>query len=536
MKNISLYEIKNILDDLVDDSITSYNQFPKSEEMLNLDKAVNRFIQAVSNKEKILIIHDSDVDGLGTYLLSYYFFMRFNYENLEVIITDRTEGYGFISKHIHDRKDNLPNLIITADQGITSHDACDLAKEFNIDVIITDHHQVDKYRGLPDAIVVDPHQEADSFPYPDINGTFVYWYFLRHITEKVHVPIDMYEEFKPELMLTTISDVMPLKHINRFVVKEGLKVVNSHPRQWLRTHCNVLGKTEITAEDLAFSLIPMLNSTGRLTSAEESGIFLTRENPIDSTKWYEYLVNLNKIRKERSNILFQEIQNLYQAWLDAHFIVIPGDDTMEKGILGPTAGKLSEQYKRPALVMKKIGDYYQGSGRSYGKINILDLIKDNPYVVQDKTGGHKAAMAARIKVSDLNNFWLDLQKKTSNLDRSLFKDPSKEPLGILNFGDINDELYHLIDSYQPYGEGFQKPIFATKCKIIDIATISKDKNHYSMTLESDGYQFRAMWFFFTDKLSKGNIYNLAYTINKDDYNKGDLVLFIKDVLSIDDMY
>ena len=521
MQALTQQDIVEILSSRVDDSITSWDQLPEPYQFLGMREGVDTFIRHVNAGSKILFIHDSDADGLGTYVLSYIFFQHFLYPNIEVIITDRHQGYGFIPKHMDDRISSLPSVIITADNGITAISACLRAKELGIDVIITDHHQVDSIRGKPDAIIIDPHQEGCPFPYKDINGTFVYWYFLKAIAEVSGTKIDMINEFKPELALTTISDVMPLNGINRFVVKEGLKAFDSHHRQWVRTFFKVFAKSKVTAEDLSFNLIPAINVTSRLTNAEESAIFLTQHTPEGSLTWLKYIQSLNDVRKKKQEQLMKDINGLYSGWLEAPFILIPGEN-FEKGILGPTAGRIAERLKKPTIVLTKnqAGTIYSGSGRSTGSIDLLELVKNNPHVIQDKTGGHKAACGISFPVEKLNDVWYDLQMETHKLHEDEYKDVSKEFLGLLELRNIDYELLDRINDFQPFGQKFQKPMFVCRAHFKKVTKIGKEKNHYSIELEDGlGCSLRAVWFFFTDELKSKTDYNFIYSIAPDDYNK-----------------
>ncbi len=536
MNPLTQEQIIQMLKDKVDDSITSWEQLPHYDEMLNIDKAVARFMQAVNNNERILFVHDSDADGLGTYMLSIIFFQFFKYDNIEVMITDRSNGYGFVPKYVDDRINNLPDLIITADNGITSIDACNRAVELGVDVIITDHHQVDDKRGLPNAIVIDPHQADDDFPYPDINGTFVYWYFLWAVADAANTPIDMAYEFLPELCLTTISDVMPLTGINRFVVKEGLKVFPTHHRQWVMTFYKVFDREKITAEDLSFNLIPAINVTSRLTNAEESAMFLTRNDSKESLTWLNYIKTLNDTRKAKQEDLMITIKGLYSSWLDAPFILVPGDN-FEKGILGPTAGRLAQEFEKPTIILSKnkAGTTYSGSGRSTGSIDLLGLVKNNPYVISDRTGGHKAACGVSFLAENLIPFWEQLQKDTQALHPDLYIDTTTEPLGILNLRDIDYELFLEMEKFQPFGQKFKKPMFYAKGIFKKVVKLGKQKNHYSIEIEDGlGCKLRAVWFFFTDELKSGKTYNFVFSINKESFKPKtpeDLVLHIEKVIT-----
>ena len=517
MQPLNQEQILKILESKVDDSITSWDQIPHYSTMLNIDKAVARFIKAINNNERILMVHDSDADGLGTYMLSIVYFYGFlKYDNIEVIITDRSNGYGFVPKYINDRigTDREPTLIITADNGITSIDACLRAEELSIDVIITDHHLVDSKRGLPHAIVVDPHQEGCPFEYKHINGTFVYWYFLWAVNDIAKTPCNMREEFLPELCLTTISDVMPLTGINRFIVKEGLKIFPTHPRQWVRTFYQYFDKPNVTAEDLSFNLIPSINVTSRLTNAEESAMFLTRESYVESMQWLSYIHTLNDTRKAKQEELMLTINGLYNSWIDQPFILVPGEN-FEKGILGPTAGRLAQAHHKPTIILSKnkAGTIYSGSGRSVGEVDLLGLVKDNPYVISDKVGGHKMACGVSLLVENLIPFWTQLQADTMALHPDMYIDTSIEPFGILNLRDIDWNLFIAMEQYQPFGQKFKKPTFYARGKFTKVNKMGKQKNHYSMQIvDGLGCEIRGVWFFYNGEIKSGKNYSFVFSI------------------------
>ena len=532
-------KIIKILTDKVDDSIQSFEQFPKENEFLNLYNATMLFIEHVKKGSRILLIHDSDADGCGCYMISHIYFTKyFPGLNVELIITDRSKGYGFRPYHITDRENQLPDLIITSDNGITSHDACDLARSKGIDVIITDHHQVDMFKGLPNAnFIVDPHQDACTFPYPDINGSFVYWYFIDHFHRMMGGEGNLFYEFLPELCLTTISDVMPLKHINRYVVKEGLKLFNTanlHHRQWVRSfHETKKGET-ITAEDLGFNLIPSINVAARLSNAEEAAIFLTRENRADSLEYLAYLRELNDTRKAKQQQLMMSIENDYSSWLEHPFILIPGEK-FTKGLLGPVSGRLAEHHKCPAIVLTKSADglTYSGSGRSIGEINILDIIKHNPFIIQDKTGGHKAACGVSFKVDDLIPFWQRLQEDIKKVPKEQYVETTKKSLGLFNLNAMSLDLYYELEKFAPFGKDFERPIFESYAEVTSAVKMGKDKNHYNIKFKTEeGVEIRAVWFFFNDTIKRKTKIRFKYNIMLDTFSKDEVkfVLHIKEVM------
>ena len=537
-------DYRMIMDELknsVDETVLSWADVPAPETMHGIVDAVNLFIWHINQGHRVLGVHDSDCDGINAYMLGYIFFKKFNYKNIELCITDRSKGYGFRPYHITDRANNLPHLIITADNGITSHEACKLALANGISVIITDHHQVDVHEGLPPAsVVVDPHQQACNFKYPDINGTFVYWFFLKALQKACNLPIDMENEFIPELCISTISDVMPLHNINRFVVKKGLEIMPYHNRRWIKSYLAYSKKQKFTAEDLAFDLIPAINVTSRLTDAEESAVFYTRENEYESKAWLQYIQDLNAVRKKLQFDAQAKIETVYAEWLKSPFILIPGEG-IKKGLLGPIAGRLAEKYKKPTIVLTKSADgkHYSGSGRSIGEVDLLGLVKDSPYVDQLKTGGHKAACGVTFPVENLSALWQELQVKTNALPKSQFIDTKFDIMGYLDVCKIDYHLFEGIEYFQPFGHKFQKPTFMCTGHFTEIKKLGKDKNHYAMIFNTyTGCYIRALWFFFTSDISKDKKYNILFTISKDDFNKEDpqaICIHVKAILTEDEL-
>lgn len=526
-------EILKILNSNEDNSITSWDQIPSPFLFKDMKKAVGLYKDALSTNTKIKIVHDSDADGLGTYLESWYFYTEFYYKNIELIIVDRKEGYGLLPKHIEDNC-----LIITSDNGITAIDACKLAKTMsNCKVIITDHHQVDSHYGLPEAdAIINPWVPGETFPFKEINGTFVYWFFLKAIQEDLQFNFNMWT-FLPELTLTTISDVMPLIHINRFIVKQGLAYMPHSNRQWVKTFLHTHKLNEVLAEDLAFKIIPSINVTNRLTKADESALFLIQEDHILSTQWFGYINNLNNQRKKMQETLFKTIELKYKQWLDQPFIIIPGNeaDGFHKGILGPTAGRLVEKYKKPALVLCNHNGVLSGSGRSIGNVDILSIVKGNEFVNQNKTGGHKVACGVSVSMASLNQFWNHCQTEVSKLPPEQFEE-SSYVMGKMNIRDIDLDLYYDIKKFEPFGEKFQRPTFLIRGKAKDVKKLGKDGTHISFYLEDGlGARIKCLFFFASDPIKANENYSLVCTIQHDSFNNSDNVcLFVKSVAGFKD--
>lgn len=511
--------------------INSEDEIPSSLEFKDMDKALYLFADAVANNKKIIFIHDSDMDGLGTYTIAWFFFKNFfKYDNLELYITNRKEGYGFLPLHV----DKYPgDLYITADNGITAKPAIQAAVQHGANVIITDHHQIDpdqwplweeEYKDK--VAVVDPWRPDDEFPYKDITGTAVFWFFLKGIAERYQLKADMYHEFLPELAITTISDVMPIdRHLSRFFVKDFLenqKYLRTN-RQYFKTYLQYKNQ-EPNAEDLAFTFVPPMNATQRITKADDGANFLIQEDSEMSSKWMEYINKLNDIRKERQQKLLDYIEKtFYQDYIkDKKFIMIPGKFHKEySGVLGIIAGRLAEKYRAPTIVLNYNEDSksYSGSGRSVGSINILDIFRNEK--IQDMithVGGHTAALGIGIKEEYLDEFHKIILEEVQKIPEEDFL-PIIRSTGYVDIKKLDIDWYWKLKELEPFGHQFPRPTFTSKVIIKKVNIIGKQKNHCTMVVtDSTGsLEFKALWFFHDFEPQIGKEYEIVYQPDLDSY-------------------
>jgi single-stranded-DNA-specific exonuclease len=528
-------EIETILEEKLKKfpQINSIDEIPDPLLFKDMEKAVNIFIDAVANNQRICFILDSDMDGLGCYTQTWFFFKNyFPYTNLIMTITNRKEGYGFLPLHV----DKFPaDLYITADNGITAKPAIEAAKVAGAKVIINDHHLHDpEVWPLGADAVIDPHQPECKFPYKEISGSVVLWFFFKAIADKYRLDMDNYNEFLGELALTTLSDVMPIdRHLNRFFVTDFLvnQKIKESPRAYAKTF--ITNKNENpTAEDISFGFTPLINATQRVTKADDGANFLIQEDENASQQWFEYLNNINDIRKERQQKLLDYIEYRYKDFLpkkgqngardSLDFICIPGQFHKEyKGVLGIIAGRLAEKYKKPTIVLnlnEETGDY-SGSGRSIGDINILGMFRDNDINPLIKNvGGHKVALGITVHKDNFNEFYKIILEKASKIDYELFK-PKISTMGYIDINKIDIDLYHKLQKFEPFGEKFPRPAFTTKVTVKSTNLIGKQKNHLTLNVQDEKgmLTFKALWFFHDYEPRSGEEYYLTFKPDIDNF-------------------
>jgi len=504
--------------------IKNTSEIPSPNEFKDMEKAVNLFIDAHVNNKRIIFIHDSDFDGMSTYSITWTFFSKyFGYDNLEMVLTKRADGYGFLPMHV----DKHPgDLYITFDNGVTASAAVKKAISIGAKVIINDHHQVDpnnwplcNQEDLDKLAVVDQWQPDCNFPYKDISGAVVCWFFFKALIEKYNLTTrgDWYEDCLSELALSTLADVMPIdRHLSRFFVIDFLingKIKNTQKPNIL-AFMKDSDNFSPSAEDFAFGYNPVINATNRMTTAQDGVNFMIANDQNTAKQWWDYIKQINDNRKNLQQKLTDYIIYRYKDYLptaknNKKFIMIPGEFYDEsRGVLGVIAGRLAEKYKVPCIVLNKSsnGKSYSGSGRSIGNINILGLFR-NPLFDKMIThvGGHKAALGIGVKTEFLDDFYNLLLEESSKIDDIEFINKD-EAMGFIEAKNISVELYNEINTMEPFGHKFQKPVLCSQVVIKSVTTIGKLKNHLSLivTDKNEMVSFKALWFFHDFEPKKGD--------------------------------
>jgi len=510
MSNI-IEHIEKYLSDNLDNSISNYSQIPDVYDIPNIDQAIERFRKALSRSEKIFFVHDSDADGVGSAAVSKMFLDKIGVSDNNRVhrITKRKEGYGFIPLHVDEAIEQKASLIITTDNGITSKEATDYAHKHNIDVIITDHHQYNK-RLYPDkAIVVDPQMIIGDHIFKEVSGTVVFWLFIKAYMKKTLVHIDE-TDFLEELALTTITDVMPLHHMNRFLVIEGLKHFNKPRKPFTHIIKERAQYTDvITAETLAFTTGPLINAANRFQIPKASFSFLTSASTQEASQWFDYLTTLNEQRKHLTQKYIEMISNHTVKYDKFVYINL---SNVEEGLLGILAGKLAEKHGLPAIVTstQECGEIVKGSGRSISQLDMLSILQSTDIFIN--AAGHKQAFGVTFYKHKIPNLITVINDHLNKLPSDTFKEPDESFIDIM-FKDITSDLYHMIDKFEPFGAGYPKPLFGADVTIVSSNLFGKLKNHTKFILkDSNGDTTEMVLFFETRPFKKGDELRINFTI------------------------
>ena len=471
-----------------DEQINEYlygtmEDIPDGSLMKDMDLAVEIMIKKIREKRKIRIMGDYDVDGVAsTYILQTALNHIGAACDFDFFIPDRIEdGYGLHMDAIKKAYADGVEVILTCDNGIAAHDEIKKAKELGMTVVVTDHHEIpfreeggEKCYIIPEAdAVVDPKQEDCHYPNKEICGAVVAMQLVRCIYRKVgrleeldQMPII---EFAA---LATVCDVMPLQHENRIIVKEGLKRIPQTKNLGLQALLSVweLNEKELTSYDIGFKLGPTINAAGRLKNASQSlKLFLT-DDPTEAVKEAQNLFELNQERKlltqDGMEKAFEIIDNTEKKNDKVLVVYLPG---LHESLAGIVAGKIREQYGKPAFVLTDAKNGLKGSGRSIEAYSMYDELNKCKELFIG-FGGHPLAAGLSLKKENLDEFTKRINENSTLTKEDFVKKISIDLVMPVDL--LTEEFIEELSLLEPFGKGNEKPVFAQKhmraknCRIV----------------------------------------------------------------------
>jgi single-stranded-DNA-specific exonuclease len=521
----SIYAARNILESDLDLGISNlltpdFNDLPQALEILTT---------ALLKQQKVIIIADFDADGATSCALAIKALKSFGLENIDFIVPNRfIDGYGLNPNIAKKAKNKDADILITVDNGISSHTGCKKAKELGMQVIITDHHLPSEELPNADAII-NPNLKNCNFKSKNLAGVGVVFYLLSAL--KTHlVQLDYFRNnnITPPNMknlldlvaLGTIADVVKLDRNNQILVKEGLKIINSG-----RCCYGILALIDIAkksyktikSSDLAFSIAPKINASGRMDDISRGISCLLSIDQSDAYKYALELDEFNNIRKQTQEQMSTDADKILQN-IDTKnkFSICLYDENWHEGVVGIVAGKCKEKYNAISIIFANSGEFLKGSARSIEGIHIKDLLDliDNQYPnLIEKFGGHAMAAGLNLKPENFAKFAEVLELMTKEyLNNEL---PSAEILtdGKLVEDDITLENALLLDEHI-WGSGNPEPIFTGNFEIVQQKVVGEKHLKLRLKLETKVFDAIAFW---QEPIASKHI-TMAYNLNINHYN------------------
>lgn len=461
--------------------------------MKDMDKAVNRILQAIDTEEPIVIFGDYDVDGVtATALL--YSHLRGMGANVRCKLPNREEdGYGLTNAILEGLAEKGYKLIITVDNGITAVPEAARAKELGIDLVITDHHLPGEV--LPDAVaVVDPARADDESPCKTLSGAGVAF--------KLCAALDGCE---PEALLDfcgdlaavgTVADVMVLKGENRTIVKHGLQAMQHSERPGLLALLEACGLEDkpITSESISFAIAPKLNAAGRMDSAVTALQLLLCEDYERAEQLTEQLVANNQARQEAE----QEIMAEVEAQLTADparqndRVILVWGENYHQGVIGIVASRLVERYGKPVIVISLQNGEGKGSGRSVPGFNLHKAICACGNLLM-RYGGHALAAGLSIQQENIEALRVALNEFAAK-EYPVLECPPLELDVAVQLDRLSVTEVQGLDYLAPCGNGNPAPLFLLQDAMVEGVYPVSDGRHCRLRLRQGASSFYAAYF------------------------------------------
>ena len=456
----------------------------------DMEQAIERIEQAITNNENILIYGDYDADGITSTTILINFFKDIGI-NVEKYIPNRlTEGYGLNNKAIEEIKSKGIDLIITVDTGITAVKEAEYAKELGIDLIITDHHEPGEE--LPKAIaVIDAKRKDNQYPFNQLAGCGIAFKLTQAISIKRNLDQKIYLKNLDIAAIGTISDLVPLVDENRVIVKLGLMLVKQTKNIGLK---KLLTKSQLKSLDstsISFGITPRINASGRLGKQYDSlNLFIT-DNDKEAEQLSEILNSYNLERQKIGNKIYEEA--LLQLKDEEKNCIILGREGWHHGVIGIVSSKITEKFNKPSILLCFENDIAKGSGRSVPGFDLHQAISSaKEYLLG--FGGHTMACGLSLSIENFEKFKEQVNKYVqehldiSKLEKEIYIDE------ILTMDDLDINKIKDLKALEPYGEDNPEPIIMyEKAEISTIRTLSENK-HLRISLKKDNKTIDAIGF------------------------------------------
>ncbi|MGG6229921.1 single-stranded-DNA-specific exonuclease RecJ [Tenacibaculum sp. SDUM215027] len=502
--------------------------------MKDMEIAVQRIENAITNNENILVFGDYDVDGTtAVSLMSSY--LKTVHPNIATYIPDRyQEGYGVSFQGIDFAEDNVFSLIIALDCGIKAIDKVNYATKKGIDFIICDHHKPGSE--IPKAVaVLNPKQIDCNYPYDELCGCGVGFKLIQALASKRNQTI---EDLVPylDLVATAIAaDIVPMTGENRVLAYHGLQVINSQPRNGIKAIIHQLQKKELTITDVVFIIAPRINAAGRMKHGNYAVELLTEMDFDSAVEFAAAIEKFNSDRKELDKAITQEallqIENNNEQ---EKYTTVVFDENWHKGVIGIVASRLTETYYRPTLVFTKSGEKLAASARSVKGFDVYNALEQCSEFIE-QFGGHKYAAGLTLLPEQYENFKNKFEKVVaSTIDKSLLT-PEITIDAEIDLSEITPKFFRIIQQMAPFGPLNMKPVFITSA-VRDNGygkQIGADKSHLKLSLiyGSDKKTYNAIGFGLGNKINfTQNDFDVAYTLDENTWNgHTSIQLMLKDL-------
>jgi single-stranded-DNA-specific exonuclease len=533
------------------DRLINYNQ------LKGIDAAANIVADAICANQSILIVGDYDADGATSSALVVCALNSFAAANVNYLVPNRFEyGYGLTPEIVKVAREFSPQVLITVDNGISSIDGVNAAKQNNIKVVVTDHHLPGDQ--LPDAdAIVNPNQPGCKFASKSIAGVGVAFYLMLAVRACLRER-DWFNDKRPApnmadlldlVALGTVADVVPLDENNRILVEQGIRRMRGgKTRPGIRALFQAAGKDirACTSTDLGFFIGPRLNAAGRLEDMSAGVECLITDSNTVAEGIAAELNNLNMQRKQIEQgmltVALDEMNSLLDT-LDTRQLqagLCLYNSAWHQGVIGLLAARIKERFHRPVVAFANANDdagssEIKGSARSIPGLHIRDVLDTiatrNPGLIQ-KFGGHAMAAGLSLNKADFEAFKQAFEHEVESLLSADELEEVVETDGSIEPGQMSLETAEVIESAGPWGQHFPEPVFDNQFEILNWKIVGEKHLKMQLRHNEGGKAIDAIAFnTVTDDLPSFEKIHLAYRLNVNEFRNNRNLQLIVDCMS-----
>ena len=454
--------------------------------MKDMKKGVSIIKNAIENNKKIIIYGDYDCDGVNSTTILYKALKKVNANYSYYIPNREEEGYGMHSGRIKRLKEEGYEVILTCDNGISAFEQVEIAKELNMEVVITDHHDIPirenedgilvKSIPMADAII-NPKRDDCNYPFKMLCGAGIALKFSKCLFDEFNIEEEAIMDSFQFAAIATVCDVVDLVDENRIIVKKGLELLNNTKNLGILELKKSTGLFDKKLEEyhLGFVIGPCINATGRLETADLSVELLITEDENIAKALANQLSELNSIRQDLTKESTERVlKSLEHELKKDDKVIVVYDKDIHESIAGIVAGRVKEKYNLPCIVLTSGKEMPKGSARSIEGYNITEELSKCKEIIE-KFGGHPMAAGLSLKEENIDTLRRQLNKNCHLTDEDVV--PIVKIDLPLNLNYLNEELIEVVEDLRPFGKGNPSPLFAVKDLNIErMWLLGKEKN------------------------------------------------------------
>lgn len=460
----------------------------------DMDKAAARITRAVDNMEKIAVYGDYDADGVTSTAMLYSYLETRGADVIFYIPQREGEGYGMNIGAVEYLKEQGVSLIVTVDNGISSVQEVARANELGVDVVVTDHHRPQEI--LPDAVaVVDAYRPDDTSPYKHFSGVGIAFKLLMALEDGAGDVEDLLEAYSDLAAIGTIGDIVPLTGENRTLIRAGLEHLSQSDRpgvQALLENAGIAGKA-LTSTNVAFTLVPRINATGRMGAPERAVRLLISGYEEEAEVLSEEICADNEERRrveaEIAEAAFADIEA--KGYMKDRVVVVDGEN-WHHGVIGIVASRVTERCGKPCMIISRGETEAKGSGRSIEGFSLFEAICACGDLLI-KFGGHPMAAGITLKPENIEAF----RKRINQYAAEHFPQMPTQTVTLdckLNPAALSVSMAQSLTQLEPFGNGNPQPVFGLFNMELSNVTPVGGGGHLRLTLEKNGAVITAMRF------------------------------------------